>query len=99
LVDGATIETLYHVTVLSNLVRGYDKYARIYDKSKIIESTFPGRFFLLAKDEVDALHFIDREACLQEVRIEEAWARPSKSSSAVLMTTTLAHINLLCAAP
>jgi len=41
--------SLYYVTVLSNLVRGYDKYGRVYDKSKIPESTYPDRFFLLSR--------------------------------------------------
>ena len=43
---------LYHVTALSNFARGYDKYARSYDKARIPESTFEGRFFLLARDEL-----------------------------------------------
>jgi hypothetical protein len=46
------VETLYFVTALSNLIRGFDKYSRIYDKARIIESTFPGRFFLLTRDEL-----------------------------------------------
>lgn len=46
------LDRLYHVTVLSNFVRAYDKYSRIYDKSKIPESTYPGRFFLLSRDEI-----------------------------------------------
>jgi molybdenum cofactor biosynthesis enzyme MoaA len=49
---GAT-ERLYYVTVLSNLIRGYDKYARVYDKSEIAESTFPNRFFLLSRHEIE----------------------------------------------
>jgi hypothetical protein len=49
---GETAETLYYVTVLSNLARGYDKYARVYDKTRIVESTFPDRFFLLSKHEI-----------------------------------------------
>ena len=49
----ATLDSLYHVTVLSNFVRGYDKYARVYDKSKIPESTYPGKFFLLSLEEID----------------------------------------------
>lgn len=43
---------LYYVTALSNFARGYDKYARSYDKAKIPESSFPDRFFLLARDEL-----------------------------------------------
>src|ERR1041384_3126554 len=49
---GETTETLYYMTVLSNSVRGYDKYARVYDKTRIVESTFPDRFFLLPKHEI-----------------------------------------------
>src|SRR5690349_20532303 len=49
---GDTTEALYHVTVLSNFLRGYDKYARVYDKARIVESTFPDRFFLLAEHEM-----------------------------------------------
>jgi len=49
----AVPDRLYYVTVLSNFVRGYDKYARVYDKSKIPESTYPGKFFLLSRDEID----------------------------------------------
>jgi molybdenum cofactor biosynthesis enzyme MoaA len=43
---------LYYVTALSNLVRGYDKFARTYGKAGIPESTFPDRFFLLRRDEL-----------------------------------------------
>jgi molybdenum cofactor biosynthesis enzyme MoaA len=46
-------ESLYYVTVLSNLVRGYDKYSRTYDKSKIPESTYPDQFFLLDRHDLD----------------------------------------------
>lgn len=49
----AVSDSLYHVTVLSNFVRGYDKYARVYDKSQIPESTYPGKFYLLSLDEID----------------------------------------------
>jgi molybdenum cofactor biosynthesis enzyme MoaA len=45
-------ETLYHVTVLSNFARGFDKYSRSYCKAGIPESTFPDRFFLLRRDEL-----------------------------------------------
>ncbi len=45
-------ETLWHITVLSNLIRGYDKYARVYSKTGIAESTFPDRFFLLRRNEI-----------------------------------------------
>ena len=46
-------ETLWHVTVLSNFARAYDKYSRNYSKEFIPESTFADRFFLLNKDELD----------------------------------------------
>src|SRR5580704_11895459 len=42
-----TKEKLYHVTVLSNFARGFDKYSRAYSKVRIPESTYPDRFFLL----------------------------------------------------
>ncbi len=45
-------QLLWHVTVLSNFARGYEKYARIYSKVRISESTFPDRFFLLEQDEL-----------------------------------------------
>jgi len=43
---------LYHVTVLSNFARGFDKYARAYSKTNIPESTYPDRFFLLRRHEL-----------------------------------------------
>lgn len=49
---GGLPESLFYVTVLSNLGRGYDKYARVYNKSRIPESAFPDRFFLLARHEI-----------------------------------------------
>src|SRR5262245_49807724 len=49
---GDTTEPLYHVTVLSNFARGYDKYGRVYDKARIVESTYPDRFFLLSRHEI-----------------------------------------------
>jgi molybdenum cofactor biosynthesis enzyme MoaA len=42
----------YHVTVLSNFIRGYDKYSRQYSKANIPESSYPEQFFLLARDEL-----------------------------------------------
>jgi molybdenum cofactor biosynthesis enzyme MoaA len=50
---------LYYVTVLSNLVRGYDKYGHAYDKSGIPESDYPDQFFLLTEPD---LHFGVRKA-------------------------------------
>jgi len=50
---GEAGETLWHVTVLSNFARGYDKYARRYSKAGIPESTFPRRFFLLREEELE----------------------------------------------
>ena len=44
--------TVFHVTVLSNFARAFDKYSKSYDKSKISESTYPGRFFVLHFDEL-----------------------------------------------
>ena len=47
------MNTAYHVTVLSNFARGYDKYSGTYSKARIPESTFPDRFFLLAPHDID----------------------------------------------
>ena len=38
---------MYHVTTVSNFIKGYDKYTRVYSKESIVQSTFPDRFFLL----------------------------------------------------
>ena len=43
----------YHVTVLSNFARAYDKYSRCYSKAKLEKSTFPDRFFLLDREEIE----------------------------------------------
>lgn len=48
----APTERLWHVTVLSNFIKGYDKYARTYSKAGIPESKFPDRFFLLRPQEL-----------------------------------------------
>src|SRR5579859_3753254 len=45
-------ESLFHVTVLSNFARGYDKYSRSYSKARIPESSYPDRFFLLKREEL-----------------------------------------------
>jgi len=45
-------ETLYHITVLSNFARGFDKYSRSYSKIGIPQSTFADRFYLLRRDEL-----------------------------------------------
>ncbi|KFE68442.1 radical SAM protein [Hyalangium minutum] len=45
-------ETLFHITVLSNFARAFDKYALSYSKARIPESTFPDRFFLLRQEEL-----------------------------------------------
>jgi organic radical activating enzyme len=42
----------FHVTVLSNFARGFDKYSDTYDKSAIPESTFPDRFYVLKHDQL-----------------------------------------------
>lgn len=43
----------YHVTRISNFSKAFDKYTRIYDKSKISESKFKDKFFILTKDNID----------------------------------------------
>jgi molybdenum cofactor biosynthesis enzyme MoaA len=45
-------EKLYHVTVLSNFARGFDKYSHCYSKVRIPESTHPDRFFLLYRNKL-----------------------------------------------
>jgi pyruvate-formate lyase-activating enzyme len=47
-----SVEQLFHVTLLSNLARGFDKYARSYSKAGIPESRFPDRFYLLRREEL-----------------------------------------------
>ncbi|MBK3624311.1 radical SAM protein [Streptomyces sp. MBT49] len=42
----------FHVIVLSNFARGFDKYAYAYGKAGIPESTFPDRFHLLTRAEL-----------------------------------------------
>ncbi|MFJ1753946.1 radical SAM protein [Kitasatospora sp. NPDC088134] len=42
----------FHVIVLSNFARGFDKYALAYDKAGIPESSFPDRFHLLTRAEL-----------------------------------------------
>lgn len=46
------MESLFHVTALANFAHAYDKYSRRYDKARIPESTWPGRFYLLTRDEL-----------------------------------------------
>ncbi|MEO8548875.1 MAG: radical SAM protein [Kofleriaceae bacterium] len=43
---------MFHVTVLSNFARAYDKYARAYDKARIEESTYPDEFYVLDEREL-----------------------------------------------
>ncbi|MDO9177114.1 MAG: radical SAM protein [Agitococcus sp.] len=42
----------YHVIPLSNFARGYDKYRRCYDKARLSESTYPGQFFVLKREDL-----------------------------------------------
>jgi pyruvate-formate lyase-activating enzyme len=48
--DGRVVA--FHVTVLSNFARAYDKYARVYDKGRIAESTYPDAFYVLGEHEL-----------------------------------------------
>ena len=45
--DGNVALPMYHVTTLSNFIKGYDKYSRRYSKANITQSTFKDKFFLL----------------------------------------------------
>ncbi|MGC4062770.1 MAG: radical SAM protein [Aquabacterium sp.] len=51
--QGQAKEALFHVSVLSNFARGFDKYSCSYSKADIPESTYPDQFFLLRKDELE----------------------------------------------
>lgn len=42
----------FHVIVLSNFAKGFDKYAYAYGKAGIPESTYPDRFHLLSRAEL-----------------------------------------------
>lgn len=44
--------SVFHVTVLSNFARGYDKYRRHYRKQGIPESTYPNEFYVLKHSEL-----------------------------------------------
>src|SRR5436305_6797709 len=59
---------LYHVTLLSNFARAFDKYGRTYSKAHIPESRFPGRFFLLRRDEI-AIGVARARSLLDKVRL------------------------------
>ncbi len=45
------METFSYFTILSNWIRGFDKYQRIYSKELIKESSFPNEFYLLKPEE------------------------------------------------
>jgi pyruvate-formate lyase-activating enzyme len=47
------IVPMFHVTLLSNLARAYDKYQGAYRKSAIPESRYPDTFHLLTEAELD----------------------------------------------
>ena len=47
------MRSCFHVTVLSNFARGFDKYSDTYNKARIPESTFPDRFFVLTRDQLN----------------------------------------------
>jgi organic radical activating enzyme len=46
------MERVFHATVLSNFARGFDKYARAYDKTRIAQSTHPGEFYVLRQGDL-----------------------------------------------
>lgn len=45
-------KTMYHVTLLSNFFKAYDKYTNRYSKAKLPESTFPDKFHLLLAQDI-----------------------------------------------
>jgi len=44
---------MYHVTVLSNFARAFNKYQRLYQKSAIPQSTYPDEFYVLPADALE----------------------------------------------
>ena len=60
---------MYHVTTLSNFIKGYDKYSRKYCKSSIPESTFADQFFLLHAHQL-AIGFEKATKLLNKLHIE-----------------------------
>lgn len=50
--SSASVVSRFHITVLSNFARGYDKYSQEYSKSRIAESTFRDKFHLLEFDDL-----------------------------------------------
>lgn len=44
--------SVFHITVLSNFARGYDKYRRQYRKQGIPESTYPNEFYVLKQTDL-----------------------------------------------
>jgi organic radical activating enzyme len=44
--------SMYHVTLLSNFARAFDKYQRLYRKVAIPESTHPNEFYVLPASEI-----------------------------------------------
>ncbi|MBY3432757.1 radical SAM protein [Rhizobium laguerreae] len=46
------LQKRYFATALSNLAPAYDKYAKVYDKTRLPLSTFPDRFFTLELSEI-----------------------------------------------
>lgn len=84
-------ETFYHVTALSNFARGFDKYARVYSKEQIPESTFPNQFFLLRGDDlgigfekaarlISKLGYPGNRAIVLQTEIESTLVKPNLSN-------------------
>lgn len=63
-----SIERLFHVTLMSNFARAYDKYARSYSKKNIPESRYPDRFFLLRPEEL-AIGIAKTTSLLERTRV------------------------------
>ena len=61
-------ERLFHVTVMSNFARAYDKYARTFSKAPIPESKYPDQFFLLRREEL-AIGVAKTQVLLKRTRV------------------------------
>ncbi|MGO9000006.1 MAG: radical SAM protein [Polyangiaceae bacterium] len=52
LATAGDVAPYFHVTVLSNFARAYDKYRRVYSKRRVPESTYPACFYVLGKSDL-----------------------------------------------
>jgi hypothetical protein len=61
---------MYYVTIVSNFVKGFDKYKKVYSKEGLTHSTFDSQFFVLYHDELD-IGINKAKKLLQKVGIKD----------------------------